>query len=190
MSASMNTHDERKHGHGYSTTKGYQDNAGAREGTLGPSTVPPSSALDASGEYYDDGNGGEHANGNGGSEHNNNQDEDDGKHNENGRTDDDTDDDADNGLRRGWRRSHIPQCKAAPQPSACTRSAAIAASATYRRLRDLTPATDPYGFRDPRNLSDPLPKPAKTRTRMCGWRVWWVGLGSDLRDPGVTHAFH
>ncbi|KAF8166484.1 hypothetical protein BJ912DRAFT_1067871 [Pholiota molesta] len=35
----------------------------------------------------------------------------------------------------------------------------------------LTPATNPCGFRDPRNPPNPLPKPAKTHTHMHGWRV-------------------
>ncbi|KAF8170154.1 hypothetical protein BJ912DRAFT_1148946 [Pholiota molesta] len=49
--------------------------------------------------------------------------------------------------------------------------AAIAASAVYRRLNEPTPATDPRGFRDPRNPPDPLPKPAETHTLLHGWRV-------------------
>ncbi|KAF8192163.1 hypothetical protein BJ912DRAFT_925072 [Pholiota molesta] len=48
------------------------------------------------------------------------------------------------------------------------------------RLRELTPAVDPCGLRDPRNPPDPLPKPAEPPTRARGYGFPRVGVRVGL----------
>jgi hypothetical protein len=59
---------------------------------------------------------------------------------------DDDADDAENGGRLDTASEHTEAGAQAPRPSACTMSAAIAASAACRRLEVLTRGTNPRGF--------------------------------------------
>jgi hypothetical protein len=80
--------------------------------------------------------------------------------------------------------------RAAAQPSACTTSAAIAASAACRRLKELPMPPTPAGFETPETRHTRYPNPPNPLPVLAGTVFRGYGYGSAFWYPWVTRVIH